>query len=78
MRAVLDPALELYLHTDESFAYPGFQPSDQDRMRIADGGWEFDVTGTGFQATFKIELDAVPEVGAPQPIPAGASMLGGS
>jgi hypothetical protein len=44
-------------------------------MRIANGGWEFDVSGTGFEGTFRIELDAVPEVGSPQPIVAGSSML---
>jgi hypothetical protein len=31
-------------------------------------GWEFDVGGTGFKATLKIELDEVPEDGDPIPI----------
>jgi len=77
VRAVLNP-LTLYLHADESFASPGFQPRDEDRMQVAGGGWEFMVSGTGFRGTFRIELDVVPEAGAPQPIPAGASLTGGS
>jgi hypothetical protein len=37
-----------------------------------DGGWRFEVKGTGFEATLKIELDWVPVDGwpialAPQP-----------
>ncbi len=46
---------------DERFA-------DRDRgipMEFKNGGWEFDVFGTDFKATFQIEVDVVPEVGEP-------------
>ena len=29
-------------------------------------GWSFKVTGTGFDGTFGIEIDHVPEVGLPE------------
>jgi hypothetical protein len=35
-------------------------------MEFNDGGWEFPVFGTGFEGTFKIEVDVVPEVGEPE------------
>jgi hypothetical protein len=34
-------------------------------MRQTFDGWEFDVEGTGFKATFRIEIDRVPEDGEP-------------
>ncbi|MBD2180078.1 hypothetical protein H6S82_09660 [Planktothrix sp. FACHB-1355] len=40
--------------------------SDTEKMRYIDGGWEFDVSGTDFEGTFRIEIDEVPEVGEPQ------------
>jgi hypothetical protein len=46
-------------------ATPGFQPQPGDEMRKVNGGWEFDVQGTGFKGTFRIELDNVPEQGRP-------------
>ncbi|MFB2968445.1 esterase/lipase family protein [Aerosakkonema sp. BLCC-F183] len=57
------PNLILYLHTNERFAAPDFQPSDTEKMRYIAGGWEFDVSGTDFAGTFRIEIDEVPEVG---------------
>jgi hypothetical protein len=36
-------------------------------MTEVDGGWEFDVQGTGFEGRFRIEIDQVPEVGKPKP-----------
>ena len=32
-------------------------------MEFKNGGWEFEVYGTGFFGTFQIEIDIVPEVG---------------
>ena len=55
--------VRLFLHADERFAAPGFRPGPDDECRPVGGGWEFDVAGTGFTATFKIEVDAIPEVG---------------
>jgi hypothetical protein len=69
LRAILDPKLEFYRHTDEEFAREGFQASADDLMRQVDDGWEFDVAGTGFRGTFRIQLDVVPEVGTPQRMP---------
>jgi hypothetical protein len=34
-------------------------------MRYQDGGWRFEVGGTGFEGTLRIELDWVPEDGHP-------------
>ncbi|MGC1396122.1 MAG: hypothetical protein WA828_17820 [Coleofasciculaceae cyanobacterium] len=59
--------LELYLYTNERFAQPDLADAeDSIKMNAVDGGWEFEVVGTGFKGTFRIEIDAVPEVGEPQ------------
>ncbi|MBD2740617.1 hypothetical protein [Coleofasciculus sp. FACHB-1120] len=63
----LQPNLKLYLHADEQFMREGFQPSPQEEMQKVNGGWQFDVRETGFEGTFRIELDKIPENG--QPIP---------
>jgi len=55
-----------YLHADERFAIEGFQPSDTDKMQKVNGGWEFEIGESGFQGTFRIEVDKVPEVGQPK------------
>jgi len=57
------PNLVLYLHKDERFAAPDFQPLETDQMRYSNGGWEFDISGTGFEGTFRIEIDEIPEDG---------------
>jgi hypothetical protein len=49
----------LYLHADERFAQPGFRPNPAEALPEAGGGWEFQVKGTGFEATFRIEVEAV-------------------
>lgn len=54
--------LQLFLHKDERFA----NNDNGIPMQFNDGGWEFPVFGTGFEATFKIEVDVVPEVGKPK------------
>ncbi len=51
----------LYLHTDERFS------ADDKPMEKKDGGWEFEIGGSGFQGTFRIEIDDVPEDGKPMP-----------
>jgi hypothetical protein len=58
---------ELYLLTGERFTENG-APAGK-RMEAAAEGWQFDISGTGFEATFQVELDAVPEDGYPMPIP---------
>jgi pimeloyl-ACP methyl ester carboxylesterase len=67
VRALLEKPFAMYLHADERFATPGFRAAATDELARVDGGWEFDVKGTGFHGTLRIELDAVPEEG--QPIP---------
>jgi hypothetical protein len=67
IRALLPPIMKLYLHTGEEFAQEGFNPSDDREMRRTAEGWEFDVLGTGFEGTFRIEIDQVPEEGPPIP-----------
>lgn len=66
-RALLEKPFTLYLHADERFATPGFRNVSEDEMRKASGGWEFDVGGTGFKGTLRIEIDSVPEEGQPAP-----------
>jgi pimeloyl-ACP methyl ester carboxylesterase len=68
VRTLLPPNLKLYLHTSEEFARQGFQPSSQQEMRSVPQGWEFDVKGAGFEGTFRIEIDYVPEEGKPVPL----------
>ncbi len=66
--------LELYLYTNEGFAQPDLADSEDStllpdapiKMNAVNGGWEFEIGGTGFNGTFRIEIDAVPEVGEPQ------------
>ncbi|MBV6625037.1 MAG: alpha/beta hydrolase [Rivularia sp. (in: Bacteria)] len=54
--------LQLFLHRDEQFA----DQNNATVMEFVDGGWEFEVRGTGFVGTFKIEIDIVPEEGNPE------------
>lgn len=68
VRALLQKPLRLYWYPDESFAEAGFEPQPKDEMRKVAGGWEFDVLGTGFEATLRVEVDEVPEVGQPVPL----------
>ena len=76
VRVLLQAPYTFFHYPDERFARPGHQPTPGDVMTPRDGGWEFDVSGPGFQATFRVELDTVPEVGDPWPFgmePAGAT-----
>jgi hypothetical protein len=68
VRALFPPNLGLYLHTSEEFVRPGFKPSPEHEMRQTHQGWDFDVKGTGFEGTFRIEIDYVPEEGEPVPL----------
>ncbi len=70
IRALIEKRpLELYLHTTERFDLPEekLRPGEKTKMTEVDGGWEFDVQGTGFEGRFRIEIDQVPEVGKPKP-----------
>ena len=60
-----DPAngLNLYLYTSESFSDADLNDPDAKPMEYSDGKWKFEIGGTGFNGTFKIELAAIPEVG---------------
>jgi hypothetical protein len=67
VRALVDvKPPQLYLLTGERFTQDSAPVGDP--MTPADTGWDFKVSGTGFEGRFRIELDAVPETGAPQPI----------
>lgn len=67
IRALLGEELpELYLLTGERFTEDG-RPVGE-RMTTTASGWQFKVSGTGFEGTFQIELDHVPEDGYPIPI----------
>ena len=61
VRALLQKPFTMYWHTDERFATSGQE------MQKVSGGWEFAVSGTGFQGTLRIELEDVPEEGQPTP-----------
>lgn len=63
--------IELYLHTDEKFAQPDFTVNPADKMKEVDGAWEFQVQDTGFEGTFQIEIDCIPEQGHPEPFLSG-------
>jgi pimeloyl-ACP methyl ester carboxylesterase len=72
--AELKQRLELYSYTGEEFRSKKREEDLEARtpMPDHDGGWRFEVKGTGFEATLKIELDWVPVDGwpialAPQP-----------
>lgn len=54
----------VYRHTNERFAAKGFEPTGDDLLLWDGQGWPFNVEGTGFVATCRIELDQVPETGA--------------
>lgn len=68
IRAVLDPLTatppgppQYYLHTDESFAAPGFVPRPEEQLPVQENGVPaFEVGGTGFEGTFALEVDGVP------------------
>jgi hypothetical protein len=56
---------ELYLLTNESFMADSRPPRT---TTVVPAGWTFDVGGTGFQGTFQVEFDIVPEDGEPVPM----------
>jgi len=73
LRAVLADTLTLFRHTGEQFMQKEktsgpYLPRDEDRMQVTADGWEFAIGGTGFSATLGLELDYVPEDGAPIPL----------
>jgi hypothetical protein len=71
LRALLEPQLAVFLHTNKEFMARRDDPKrhpDGWPMPQASGGWEFQVEGTGFAATLRVELEAVPMVGRPAPL----------
>lgn len=75
VRAILKPTLQLHLYTgEESIGGDDLVQSSNDLpddllksttlMRRVDDGWEFDIGGTGFTGTYRIELARIPETGA--------------
>lgn len=64
VRAVFSTEPEVVFKSFE--LYTGEEFADRKRgnaMQAVDGGWEFSVKGTGFEATMRISLDPVPDVG---------------
>ena len=61
VRAILQPTLQLYLYTGEEFSDTSNSFKNAVLMRQVDEGWEFDVNGTGFTGTYRIELEPIPE-----------------
>jgi pimeloyl-ACP methyl ester carboxylesterase len=74
VRALLEPPVRIFLHTDETFARDGFVPDPKDELKGTNTGWaiEVGVPGNGFQGTFQIEVDEVPEDGDCRPLPIAA------
>ncbi|HEX6113314.1 MAG TPA: hypothetical protein VFZ10_13485 [Geminicoccaceae bacterium] len=68
VRAIFKDGLELFLYTGEEFAGEETDESTKPSLPHHDGGWQFKVAGTGFEGTFQIELDWVPEDGHPVPL----------
>jgi hypothetical protein len=63
VRAVLEPELRLYAYDSERFRDDAHDPEDPasgaKRMERDGAGWLFDVAGTGFKGTLRVELDAL-------------------
>jgi hypothetical protein len=59
VQAILhDEALpDLVLHTDERFIRQGPSEEYSKPMRVAQDGWDFEVRGTGFEGTFRVEFE---------------------
>ena len=64
VRAILKPTLQLYLYTGEEFADDDDSLKGATLMQRVSDGWEFDIGGTGFVGTYRIELDRLSESGA--------------
>jgi hypothetical protein len=64
VRALLQPEFGMFLHLDEGFVN---DPTSGTPMRRDGDGWLFDVAGDGFEATFRIGIESVPEAGAAVP-----------
>jgi hypothetical protein len=68
LRALIDEVPpQLYLLNNESFMADSRPPGT---TTVVPAGWMFDVGGTGFEGTFQVELDIVPEEGEPVPVQA--------
>ncbi len=79
VRAIFKEGLELFLYTGEEFADEASDVSDRPLLKYhrtgaEGGGWRFDVGGTGFEGAFQIELDWVPDDGAPVPLRPGPGL----
>jgi pimeloyl-ACP methyl ester carboxylesterase len=61
VRALVQPNLQLYLYTGEEFADDDTLFERATPMRPVTGGWEFDIGGTGFAGTYRIELETTSE-----------------
>ena len=68
---------EFMAQADDPRRQPILQPQSPDDqagspagwpMDSVNGGWEFPVKGTGFEATLRAELESLPEVGRPTPL----------
>jgi hypothetical protein len=74
VRAIFKDGLRLFLYTGEEFAGEDTDESIKPPLPHRDGGWQFEAVGTGFEGTFQIELDWVPEDGRPVALePGGAA-----
>jgi len=64
VRAILEPTLQLYLYKGEEFADGDDLLKSATLMQQVNGGWEFEIVGTGFTGRYRIELAQIPEEGA--------------
>jgi triacylglycerol esterase/lipase EstA (alpha/beta hydrolase family) len=72
VQALLEPTLQMFLYPDEQFARTPVGAGTP--MSAIDNGFEFDIGGPGFSGRLRIELDLVPETGAPVPYPTQAAV----
>lgn len=63
VRAIAEPNLQLYLYTGEEFSDTSDSFKNAIPMRKVGNDWEFDIEGTGFKGTYRIELESIPEAG---------------
>jgi hypothetical protein len=61
VQVVLEPEFGLFTYASEQFMQSAFVPKDMAAMREVEDGWEFDVNGTGFEGTFRVDFDWVEE-----------------
>jgi hypothetical protein len=77
VRALLTPQLTLEWHVDQNFQKKAADGQEmrfaKQEMTVVNGGWEFPIGDkNSFDGRLRVELDWIPEEGAPEPLAPGA------